>query len=445
MSADAPPTRTITHRRRSPGSRARARMHVRVRDGEVDGRRSCGSTSRRGSSRRSCAGRRYTEPPDITARICGICPVAYQMSACTAIEDACGVDGRRADPRAAPPALLRRVDREPRAARLHAARARLPRLRERRSRWPRDHREVVERGLRLKKAGNEIDGGGRRARDPPGQRAGRRLLPRARRARELARARASARAGARGRARDRALGRRRSTFPDFEQDYEFVALRRAGRVPDRARPAACRARGLDIAPGGVRRALRRGARRALERAARAPASTAGSYLVGPLGPLHPQLRPALAGRARGGRRGRARARSCRNPFQSIVVRAVEILYALDEALRIIDALRAARAARRRGATPRAGVGLRLHRGAARDALPPLRARRRRHDRSTPRSCRPPRRTSAASRTTCAAFVERARSTSPTTSCALRCEQAIRNYDPCISCATHFLQLEVDRE
>jgi sulfhydrogenase subunit alpha len=26
-------------------------------------------------------GRAYTEPPDITARICGICPVAYQMSA----------------------------------------------------------------------------------------------------------------------------------------------------------------------------------------------------------------------------------------------------------------------------------------------------------------------------------------------------------------------------
>src|ERR1700694_144083 len=36
-------------------------------------------------------GRAYTEPPDITARVCGICPVAYQMSACNAIEDACGV------------------------------------------------------------------------------------------------------------------------------------------------------------------------------------------------------------------------------------------------------------------------------------------------------------------------------------------------------------------
>jgi coenzyme F420-reducing hydrogenase alpha subunit len=36
-------------------------------------------------------GRAYTEPPDITARICGICPVAYQTSACNAIENACGV------------------------------------------------------------------------------------------------------------------------------------------------------------------------------------------------------------------------------------------------------------------------------------------------------------------------------------------------------------------
>ncbi|HXY44827.1 MAG TPA: nickel-dependent hydrogenase large subunit [Acidimicrobiales bacterium] len=41
-------------------------------------------------------GRGFEEPPDITARICGICPVAYQMSACLAIEDACGavVDGQ---------------------------------------------------------------------------------------------------------------------------------------------------------------------------------------------------------------------------------------------------------------------------------------------------------------------------------------------------------------
>jgi sulfhydrogenase subunit alpha len=38
-------------------------------------------------------GRAYTEPPDLTARICGICPVAYQLTACTS-----------------PGAVLRRVD-----------------------------------------------------------------------------------------------------------------------------------------------------------------------------------------------------------------------------------------------------------------------------------------------------------------------------------------------
>jgi coenzyme F420-reducing hydrogenase alpha subunit len=26
----------------------------------------------------------------------------------------------------------------------------------------------------------------------------------------------------------------------------------------------------------------------------------------------------------------------------------------------------------------------------------------------------------------------------------KCEQAIRNYDPCISCATHFLDMRVER-
>jgi len=27
----------------------------------------------------------------------------------------------------------------------------------------------------------------------------------------------------------------------------------------------------------------------------------------------------------------------------------------------------------------------------------------------------------------------------------QCEQAVRNYDPCISCATHFLRVVIDRE
>ena len=73
-------------------------------------------------------GRAYTEPPDLTARVCGICPVAYQVSACNAIEDACGVV---IDPElvsAATPALLRRVDTQPRPAHLPVAPAGFPGL-----------------------------------------------------------------------------------------------------------------------------------------------------------------------------------------------------------------------------------------------------------------------------------------------------------------------------
>ncbi len=110
-------------------------MHVRIRDGEVvDVQLRIYEPPRFFEA--FLRGRAYTEPPDITARICGICPVAYQMSACPAIEDACGVDRPRGDPRPAPTALLRRVDREPRAAHLPAARARTSSATRAPSSWP---------------------------------------------------------------------------------------------------------------------------------------------------------------------------------------------------------------------------------------------------------------------------------------------------------------------
>ena len=37
-------------------------------------------------------GRSLHEAPDITSRICGICPIAYQMSASQAMEDALGIE-----------------------------------------------------------------------------------------------------------------------------------------------------------------------------------------------------------------------------------------------------------------------------------------------------------------------------------------------------------------
>ena len=105
-------------------------LHVRVRNGEVvEARLEIFEPPRFFEA--FLRGRSFDEVPDITARICGICPVAYQMSSARAIEDAFGVEVGRAAARPAAADLLRGVGREPRAPRLHAARARLPRLRER--------------------------------------------------------------------------------------------------------------------------------------------------------------------------------------------------------------------------------------------------------------------------------------------------------------------------
>ncbi len=66
-------------------------------------------------------GRYLQEVPDITARICGICPVAYQMSSVTALEKALGMRSQPAGLCPAPPDVLRRIHRKPRPAHLPAA------------------------------------------------------------------------------------------------------------------------------------------------------------------------------------------------------------------------------------------------------------------------------------------------------------------------------------
>ncbi len=132
---------------------------------------------------------------------------------------------------------------------------------------------------------------------------------------------------------------------------------------------------------------------------------------------------------------------CTNPFQSIVVRAVEILQACDEALSIIENYEqpdrpavevAPRHAVGHGATE-APRGMLYHRyeideqGTILDAkiAPPTSQ----NQLSIEEDLR--------------AVVER-HAELPDEQLRNRCEQAIRNHDPCISCATHFLELTVDR-
>jgi coenzyme F420-reducing hydrogenase alpha subunit len=132
---------------------------------------------------------------------------------------------------------------------------------------------------------------------------------------------------------------------------------------------------------------------------------------------------------------------CRNPFRGIVVRAIETVYACEEAIRIIEQYEPPPEPRVNAAI-RAGVGhacteaprgILYHRYeiggdggviSARIVPPTSQNQKRRED--DLRALLP----------SIAHLAEE--------ELARRCEQAIRNYDPCISCATHFLRLTLER-
>ena len=100
-------------------------------------------------------GRAAAETPDITARICGICPVAYQTSACNAVENAFGM---QLDPMVASLRRLLYCGEWISSHTLHIYLLHGPDF----LGYPdamtmaADHRDAVERGLALKKTGNEL-------------------------------------------------------------------------------------------------------------------------------------------------------------------------------------------------------------------------------------------------------------------------------------------------
>ncbi len=284
-------------------------------------------------------GRAFEEAPDITARICGICPVAYQMSAVHAIEDALGITiapGVRE---------LRRLlycGEWIESHTLHVAMLHAPDFLgyEDAIRMAKDHPKEVQRALDLKKAGNEIVRvvGGREI-HPVNVRVG--GFHRAPTRAELAPLVATLE-----RARELALDTVRwvSTFdmPDFEQAYEFVALRHPTEYPfNEGRLVS--SNGLDIA---VRDYEDHFVEEHVEHsnALHSILKGRGAYFVGPMARYSLNF-DRLSPLAQEAARDAHLSPVCRNPFQSIVVRAVEIVYAVDEALRIIASVRAARAFR----------------------------------------------------------------------------------------------------
>ncbi len=166
----------------------------------------------------------------------------------------------------------------------------------------------------------------------------------------------------------------------------------------------------------------------------------GSYLCGPLARFAMAF-DRLSPLAKEAAKEVGLDASERNPFRSIVVRCVELVYAADEALRLIAEYEEPDAPSVEF-EPRAGVGHGAPRRRAACSTTATRSTTR--ARSSSAKIVPP--TSQNQRTIeddLRGVVERSLDV-PDDELSLLCEQTIRNYDPCISCATHFLKLEIER-
>ena len=380
-------------------------------------------------------GRSFLEVPDITARICGICPVAYQMSSVQAMEDACGVEIPE------PIRALRRLlycGEWIESHALHVYMLHAPDFLgyEGAVELARDAPEAVARGLALKKTGNEVMTlvGGREIHPinvrvggfyrTPSRRELGRLVDPLERAREAALETVSWTAG--------------FDFPERSIECELVALAApAGYAIEEGRIVSDR--GLDIAAAAYDEHF---VEEHVERsnALHSRRRDGGTYLTGPLArfALSGELLSPLTLEAA---RTAGVESPCRDAFRSIVVRSLEIVYACDEALRLIESYVEPEAPFV-PVEPVAGVG-----HGATEAPRGLLYHRYRIDSDgtilDAKIVPPTSQNQLAIEDDLRAVVGRYAEL-PDDELRGLCEQTIRNYDPCISCATHFLDLEVER-
>ena len=385
-------------------------------------------------------GRAFTEAPDITARICGICPVAYMMSACHAMESAFGV---------AVGGQLRELRRLLYCGEwieshvLHMFMLHAPDFLGYQDaiQIARDHRQLVEDALRLKKLGNSlmVVVGGREIHPVNVKVGGFYKAPQGDDLADLRGELEWAR-GFAAQALDFVAG---LSFPDFEQDYQFVSLRHALEYPlNEGRVVSSRGLDIDVAEFEQHFQEQHVAR---SNALHSVLRDGSAYCVGPLARYalnYDRLPAAVQQAATDAGLGPV----CRNPFKSILVRGVEVLYAVEEAIRIIDAYQRPPAAalpvavesapvmaREGFACTEAPRGILYHRyqlapdGEITEAkiVPPTAQNQKMIEQDL--------------RDVIPRYVHL-----PEEQLSLQCELAIRNYDPCISCATHFLNMTVER-
>ena len=382
-------------------------------------------------------GRDYQEVPDITARICGICPVAYQMGSCHALESAMGV--------------FDHVDPAIRALRnvlycgewieshvLHMFLLHLPDFLgfESAISMAADHGDLVKRSLRIKKVGNDLLAMlGGRAVHPVGVCVG--GFYRAPDVESVAKLARELRVCLDEMCDITTFLAENIKYPDLERDYEFVSLCSEDEYPMNLGRIRSN-KGLNVDQEEFGRAIE-------ER--QVPHSTSmhsvvkgrGPYLVGPLARLNlnsKKLLPRAAELLPKVCKAIGKKLPWRNNYHSLLARGLEVVHALELAADLLD-----------------------------DYTPPVRVRvpivRRAgvggHGTEAPRGlCWHEYRTDGEG------TIVSARIIPPTTQnyatieadlrvlapqvadlsdedAALRCEHLIRNYDPCISCSVHFLK------
>lgn len=380
-------------------------------------------------------GRRADELPDLMARICGICPVAYQMSAAHAIEAAWDV---AVDPSVRALRRLYYAGEWIESHLLHMMFLAAPDFLglDDAMEIARRHRNHVERALRLRKLGNRILillGG--RSVNPVGVRIGGfHRIPTRGEMRALAGELRAARAEA-----ELLLHWFASLpVPSRPQDVELVALRHASEYPmNEGRIVSTR--GIDTTAADFDATFEEiqvphsTALHARNRTTGAP------YLVGPLARVtlgRDRLSPAAAA----AHASLADRFVQPDPGASVFARGIEVIQAIDEALTVLDADLSPPPEPR--PTPRAGVGhaaTEAPRGILYVSLETDAAGDVRRLRIVP----PTSQNQAQIEADLRGLVPRILAASDDEGRRLA-EAAIRDYDPCISCATHFLTVTVER-
>jgi coenzyme F420-reducing hydrogenase alpha subunit len=383
-------------------------------------------------------GRDFQEVPDITSRICGICPVAYQMSSIHALEMAMGVS-RQIDPVIRTMRNLLYCGEWIESHILHIFMLHLPDFLGYESviSLAADHAQTVKRALRLKKTGNQIVSllGGRAVHPVGACVGGFYSLPQEEQVPELLK---EIRSALEEMCELTLFLATQLKYPDFDRDYEFVALQPGNEYPMNRGPIVSN-KGLRVEQEDFLQAMEeRHVKHST--ALQAIIKGRGAYHVGPLARLnlnadclHPraaELLPQVC-------KAVGRPLPWCNSFLSLPARAIETVHALALSADILANYRQPSRSRI-PIEPRAGVG-----AAATEAPRGILWHQYRTNAdglvATARIIPPTSQNHFQIEQDLRALAEKLGDVNDEAA-TLKCEHLIRNYDPCISCSVHFLKL-----